>query len=372
MTSRKYKDPQVAFTLVGSHVETDGKFGKKMSGSTLAGIFGLSPFNTPFQQACNLMGICREDLDGKQSIEIGKALEAPIIQYLGERYPEKGLFMPADAMFGTKEGDHDQWKSDFDDPWFAGRMDGMVFDDKTGMDLENPDGYILEIKTTSNYESWANGVPDYYAIQVELYNHFLPTPKKKAYVAVCLVDDATRKDTSSWKGSDDNVFLFELKISDTKVKKKLADAIKWYKEYVVAGKTPDYDIAVKGDRDMWEHLINITSPKDGVVADIDRLEKLEEEIAEKEAAMKDLTVERETLRGRVKDYMTTNKLSAMATTSHKYVAQITETKRKSLDAKLLEKDGIDPAKYYVTKTIQTFTLKPLKEEINTEVEENEA
>lgn len=371
MAARKYKPPQTAFTIVGSHIETDGKFGKKMSGSTLAGIFGLSPFNTPFQQACNLMGICREDLDGKQAIEIGKTLEGPIIEYLGERYADKGLFVPADAMFDTKEGDHDQWKSDFEDPWFAGRMDGMVFDDKYN-DIDNHDGYILEIKTTSNYESWENGVPDYYAIQVELYNHFLPTPKKKAYVAVCLVDDATRKDTSSWQGSDDNVFLFELKISETKVKKKLADAIKWYKEYVVAGKTPDFDLANKGDRDMWEHLVNITTPKGSVQNDIDRLEDLEEEIAEKEEAMKDLTTERETLRARIKDYMVTNKMAAMATTSHKFVAQISETKRVTIDKKLLEADGIDPAKYTVTKVIQTFTLKPLKEEINEEGENDEA
>ena len=369
--ARKYKAPQVAFSLVGSHVETDGKFGKKMSGSTLAGIFGLSPFNTPFQQACNLMGICKEDLDGKQAIEIGKALEGKIIEYLGERYPEKGLFVPAEAMFGEKEGDHDQWKSDFEDPWFAGRMDGMVFDSKYN-DIDKRDGYILEIKTTSNYESWANGVPDYYAIQVELYNHFLPTPKRKAYVAVCLVDDATRKDTSTWKGDDDNVFLFELKISETKVKKKLAEAIKWYKKYVVAGITPDFDLANKGDRDMWEHLVNITSSTGSIQDNIDRLEALEEEIAEKEEAMKSLTTERETLRARIKDYMTTNHMAAMATTSHKYVAQITESKRKSIDTKLMEKDGIDPAKYTVVKTVQTFTLKPLKEEQNTEVEENEA
>lgn len=371
MAVRRYKAPQTAFTIVGSHIETDGKFGKKMSGSTLAGIFGLSPFNTPFQQACNLMGICREDLDGKPAIEIGKALEGRIIEYLGERYPEKGLFVPANAMFGDQEGDHDQWRSDFDDPWFAGRMDGMVFDGDD-MDLDRPDGYILEIKTTSNYESWENGVPDYYAIQVELYNHFLPHPKKKAYVAVCLVDDATRKDTSSWKGSDDNVFLFELKISETKVKKKLAEAIEWYKKHVVAGRTPDFDIANKGDRDMWEHLVNITTPKGSVQSDIDRLEDLEAEIAEREEAMKDLTAERETLRARIKDYMTTNKLVVMATTSHKYVAQISESKRKTIDTKLMEKDGIDPAKYTVTKVVQTFTLKPLKEENNEEGEENEA
>ena len=359
--SRKYKDPKVAFHLVGQHVETDGKYGKKMSGSTLAGIFNMSPFNTPFQQACNLMGICKEDLDGKQSIEIGKTLEEPIIEFLGGRYPEYGLFVPAKTLFGVKEGEHDQWKPDFEDDWFSGNMDGMVFDDKYS-DIDKRDGYILEIKTTANKEAWADGVPDYYRIQVELYNHFLPTPKKKAYVAVCLTDGITMSNISEWKPSDENIFLFEMKISDKKVTKTLEKAIGWYKEYVIAGKTPDFDPSNKGDKEMWEHLINITSPKDGVVADIDRLEKLEEEIAEKEASMKSLTDERETLRGRIKDYMVTNKSIAIASSSHRYVAQITESKRKSIDAKLLEKDGIDPAKYTVTKVIQTFSLKPVKEE----------
>jgi len=359
--NRKYKEPQVAFSVVGQHIETDGKFGKKMSGSTLAGIFNMSPFNTPFQQACNLMGICKEDLDGKQSIEIGKTLETPIIEYLGERYPEYGLFIPAKVLFGEQEGDHDQWKSDFDDTWFAGRMDGMVFNDEhASIDLK--DGYILEIKTTSNYASWADGVPDYYRVQVELYNHFLPTPKDKAYVAVCLVDDDTRKDPSSWEGSDKNVFLFEMPIDDAKVHDMLDKAIEWYKEFVVGGKTPDFDPTNTGDLDMWNHLLNITSDDPQVQADIDRLEELEQELGEKEAALKELQDERELLRNRIKDFMVTNKRNNMGTTSGRFEATITESKRTSIDKKLLEKDGIDPAKYTVTKVIQTFSLKPVKEE----------
>ena len=38
---------------------------------------------------------------------------------------------------------------------------------------------------------------------------------------------------------------------------------------------------------------------------------------------------------------------------------------------LLEADGIDPAKYTVTKVIQTFTLKPIKKENNEEGENDE-
>jgi len=240
-------------------------------------------------------------------------------------------------------------------------MDGMVFNDEhASIDLK--DGYILEIKTTSNYASWADGVPDYYRVQVELYNHFLPTPKDKAYVAVCLVDDDTRKDPSSWEGSDKNVFLFEMPIDDAKVHDMLDKAIEWYKEFVVGGKTPDFDPTNTGDLDMWNHLLNITSDDPQVQADIDRLEELEQELGEKEAALKELQDERELLRNRIKDFMVTNKRNNMGTTSGRFEATITESKRTSIDKKLLEKDGIDPAKYTVTKVIQTFSLKPVKEE----------
>ena len=358
---RKYKDPTVPFTIVGQHIESDSKFGKKMSGSTLAGIFNMSPFNTPFQQACNLMGICKEDMDGKQSIEIGKELEVPIIEYLGERYLEYGLFVPAKTLFGEKKGEHDQWKSDFDDPWFSGSMDGMVFDDDHA-DIDKRDGYILEIKTTANKASWIEGVPDYYRVQVELYNHFLPTPKDKAYVAVCLTDGVTMSNIADWKPDDEHIFLFEMPIDDAEVQKKLDKAIEWYKEYVVAGKTPDFDPTNPGDVAMWEHLINITSDDPQVQADIDRLEVLEQELGEKEAALKELQDERELLRNRIKDFMVTNKRNNMETTSGRFAATISETKRTSIDKKLLEKDGIDPAKYTVTKVIQTFSLKPVKEE----------
>lgn len=368
MTARKYKDPVCAFSLVGTHVETqNSRYAKKMSGSTLAGIFNISPFNTPFQQACNLMGICREDLDGKTSIEVGKALEEPIIDYLGERYPEYGLFVPAKTIFGKKEGEHDTWKSDFDDTWFSGNMDGMVFDGD--MDLENPDGYILEIKTTSNYESWANGVPEYYKVQVALYNHFLPHPKDKAFVAVCLVDDATRRDTTSWVGNDNNVFLFEMPIDEEETKKMIDRAIAWYKEYVLKGITPEYDPSNKGDADMWAHLVAITSGD--IQSDIDRLEELEAELEEKEAALKDMQDEREMLRNKIKDYMVTNKRTAINTSSGRFVATVSESQRTSIDKKRMVEDGLDIKRYTVTKVVQTFSLKPLKNE-EAEVEVNAA
>ena len=361
MIGRKYKPPRCAFQLVGTHIETDRSVHMKMSGSTLAGIFSISPFNTPFQQACNLLGVCKEDLDGKRSIQIGKELEAGIIEYLGNRYPDHGLFVPAKVLFGEQKGDHDAWKSDFDDEMFSGRMDGMVFDD-TYSDVGKKDGYILEIKTTSNNESWQGGVPDYYKVQVELYNHFLPTPKDKAYVAVCLIDDATRKDTSNWVPSDDNIFMFELEIDDAKVSDMLEQAQEWYEDYIAKGITPDYDPSNRGDADMWAHLSAISNSQSEVQKDIDRLETLETEIAEKEMELKPLNVEADELKKRIKDYMVTNNYTSIPTTSKRMAAVISEQERSSIDRTLLVNAGIDPKPFTVTKTVKTFSLKPVKNE----------
>ena len=72
-----------------------------------------------------------------------------------------------------------------------------------------------------------------------------------------------------------------MSIDDAEVQKKLDKAIEWYKQYVIAGITPDFDPANKKDAAMWAHLVAITSGGDDIQADIDRLEELEEEIAVK-------------------------------------------------------------------------------------------
>ena len=365
MPPRKYKEPQCAFRLTDGHVETDRSIKKKVTGTAMAGILGMSPFNTPFQQACNLLGVCREDLDGKPAIEIGKALEEKIIEYIGERYPEYGMFVPAkelkDGFMKERKEDHDLWASDFDDDTFGGHVDGLVYD-------EDLNDYILEIKTTSNYRSWENGVPEYYRLQVELYNHFM-TRKDKAYVAVALVDGVTMNNVSEWEPNDKNVFLFQMPI-DHEAFAKVMDSVKeWYAEYIEKGITPPYDPANKGDVEMWKHLLAIGADGEDILADIDRLETLTEDICAREEKMKVLVDERDDLRKKIKDYMTANKSDKIKSTSGKYMAVITETRKKSVDPALLEEDGIDSTKYMTVKITKTFSLKPVKDEEEKEDEE---
>ena len=362
MAARKYKEPQCSFTMKDGCVETDCSIHKKVTGTAMAGILGLSPFNTPFQQACSLLGVCREDLSGKPAIEIGKALEEKIIKYIGKRYPEYGDFKTAREIpeIEARKGDHDTWGSDFDDEIFGGHIDGKVVD-KTG------NQYVLEIKTTSNSRSWVNGVPEYYRLQVELYNHFL-YKQDKAYVAVALVDGVTMNNVGDWEPNDDNVFLFQMPIDREAFAVVMSSIEEWYTEYILMGVTPPYDPENKGDVEMWKHLLAISSTDDNIQADIDRLEQVTESICASEANMKVLVDEREDLKKKIKDYMTTNKCDEMKTTSGKYAATLSETRKKTIDADLLREDGIDPEQYMVTKVTKTFSLKPVKEDKGDEEE----
>ena len=178
---------------------------------------------------------------------------------------------------------------------------------------------------------------------------------------MCLIDEATRKDTANWVPTDDNIFLFEMPIDDAKVQETLDKAIEWYKEYVVKGVTPDYDPANKGDADMWAHLVAITSGGDDIQKDLDRLEELESEAEELEKQLKPLTDEKDALRTKIKDYMVNNKIDSIDATSGKVRAVVSVTKKQIIDKKKMAEDGIDVKKYTVTNEVKTFSLKPIKE-----------
>ena len=139
MTARIYDAPKCEYTIEDGCIRTDGSIKGKVSGTMMAGILGCSPWSTPFQVACALLGVGVEDISGKPAVRTGQILESRIIDYVGKTYPEYGLFMPADKIYEKREGDHASWVSDFDDDIFSGHVDGIVM-------REDGSNCILEIK----------------------------------------------------------------------------------------------------------------------------------------------------------------------------------------------------------------------------------
>lgn len=346
---RVYRPPTNRYVIEGDTIRVEaGSEVHKVSGTSMAGILGRSPWSSPFQVACNLLGLCSEDIGDKPAVKVGVALEGEIIDYADRTYTSVGAFFPAEKIYEKRAGDHDAWVSDFEDDTFAGHVDGIVM-------AEDGD-YILEVKTSGNMDAWVDGVPEYYKLQVMLYNHFV-THQDKAYVILGKVNENTYADYHSWIPNERTVALFELPIDDGEFQNTLDSVKEWYKEYILKGVTPPYDPSNQGDVEIYNHLVGLAKDVEEVRTMVDAYRDLTWEIDALEAEHKDKYDARETLKTRIKEYMEAHELSSLDDTGSGTKAVLSEQVRKSLDERSMEKDGIDLEKYRIRKTIKIFKLK---------------
>lgn len=350
--ARIYKPPECNYEFVGNAIHTDGSVLRKVTGTSMGGILGISPFTTPFQVACSLLGLAREDISDKPAVKTGQFLEGRIIDYIGQVYPEYGVFVPAEIVHPKREGDHDTWESDFEDDVFAGHVDGYV--------MNGDDNYILEIKTSANMKSWENGVPEYYFWQVALYNHFI-THKDKAYVVLGVVDEDTYKDPSLWVPQvGENVFMYEIDIDQEEVAKTLEQVKEWYTALKDTFCTPSYDLNNLRDVEMYEHLVGLASDKGTVMELIDQYFKLDSEEKEYDDVIKDKRKLKEGIKVKIKEWLDVHGESEVNSASGLCYATITVKNSEKIDPELLRADGLDPSKYTITTQTKTFTVKKRK------------
>ena len=353
MMSETYLPPKANYKVCGSHIETDGSYRGKVTGTLMAGILNCSPWSSPFQAACYMLGLASKDISGKPAVKAGVALEGKIISYMGEQFSDVGLFIPAEEIFEKREGDHDSWESDFKDDTFAGHVDGIVMS-------EGGENYILEVKTSSNMESWEAGVPRYYFWQVALYNHFV-TKQDHAYVALGIMNPESLKDPSTWVPSEDNTALFNLQLPQDEIEAELENIKQWYDKYVMNGVTPDYDPTNPRDVELFAHLVNLTESEDCMSDLVEQIANVRMAIDEKEAEMQPLYAFEEDLKTRLKDYMDCHELSEMISTKGRFRAVLTKTTRTKIDAGKLREAGIDPEPFTVKTETKSFTIKEVKE-----------
>lgn len=351
----RFTAPQCSFTVDGDVIRTDGSVHNKVTGTGMAGVLDISPWSSPFQIACSLLGLGRENIDGKPAVEAGKALEPVIIDYLGRTYPDVGLFLPAERVFEKRTGDHDSWESDFSDDTFAGHVDGIVMRKAEDGSSEE---HILEIKTTENAGAWGgaehNGVPEYYYLQIALYNEFL-TQKDKAYVGVGFVDKYAYANPQSWIPSTQTTTLMEMPINRESFRETMETVREWYNEYVLNNVTPPYNPENPRDVELFEHLKNLTATIDEARADLQTLSDLEKEIKLRELSYVDLVNRKDEVQARLKDYMAFNNLAILECADCASALSVSE--RKTIDKNMLIEDGIDPDKYSKTTSVSTFRLK---------------
>lgn len=224
---------------------------KKITGSKIGGIFGVSDYSTEFKVACELARIYPGDPPNKY-IDAGNILEPVIREYVG-----RSVTRMLGGPMGIGEGDSIaieppvdkescQYDHFHDNKLFGGMVDGYVT-------LNGRRNSVLEIKTSGARDRWLDEsgnvsvVPMSYLMQASLYAE-LSRLERIVFVIGFLEDDDYRWPTR-WKPSPENTSILVVDRLDMKDYMSKAEA--WYKEFVLSGFTPEW---TEKDAELLKYL----------------------------------------------------------------------------------------------------------------------
>ena len=226
---------------------------KKITGTRVAPILGLSEFATPFKVACELAGLYPGDKANKY-IDAGNILEPVLREYIGT-HCNAMLRGPLSIPEGSKAAieepvpkeqcGYDHFHSN---KVFGGMVDGYV-------QIDGRRDTILEIKTASDRSKWLDSeggytnVPMSYMLQASLYAEL--SNLDRIVFLVGFLEEADYDRPKQWVPDDSNTYIV--------VKEKLdmagymADCEAWYNEYMKGGYTPEWSDS-KDDQAVLKYL----------------------------------------------------------------------------------------------------------------------
>lgn len=226
------------FAIVNGAVQS-APSDRKISGTTLAGVVGRTPWDTPFAVACKMLNVYREDISDKPAVRTGRILEHVIVDYVNST---QGLgIMKGDDLYGSQPDDYNTWMSHFDDPDFSGHVDGVL-----------ADGTIVEVKTGGSPAQWVDKdgnprIPEHYHIQASLYARM--TGASSLLFILGVVDDEARKNPHKWVPSEDNVFLFPADVHP-EIDDFIRQGREFRMQYTTLGYTPRMDTESAVDNEI--------------------------------------------------------------------------------------------------------------------------
>jgi putative phage-type endonuclease len=121
-----------------------------IGGSDIAAIVNASPWTSPFALWARKTGRIDDSFVPSEAAEWGNRLESVVIDKFEESHPELKIHRNA----GT-------W-ANVDRPWQLANPDAIY-------EIPGKGFGIIEVKTSRYEDDWANGVPAYYATQVQWY-----------------------------------------------------------------------------------------------------------------------------------------------------------------------------------------------------------
>ena len=344
---------------VGQHIEVDPpKHPKKITGTRFASILGLNRWSTPFETWCAITRTYEEPFVDTIYTRAGKVIEPKQAMYMKYAYFMSNLVTPEDK-FGK-----DYFKTTFGDFFREYNIYGGMWDYLL-VDKDGKPKTVLEMKTTKRAEDWVNGVPEYYAMQAALYAYLLEVDD---VIMVCsILEEKDYEHPEDFEPSTSNTFMVRFKVSEKypDFESRIAKGIDWWNAHVKTGISPDYD--TKKDADILKELGKVSiAPDTDMDALIDEAERIEADLAEAYAKLKDKEDRLKTIKDEFKrraiEQMGDEKTSAEILGDTYYWTVTSSTKVDiKCDHKKMVEDGIFD-KYAKTTEKTTYTIRTSKKE----------
>lgn len=342
---------------------------KKITGTHLPSILGINPFATPFEAWCRCTRTYEKQFEGNQYTEAGQVIEPKVFEFLRRSYGFGDRLITPEDVYGKNH--FQKTYGDFfpNNPILGGSWDALINDENGKVE------YVVEVKTvkvdgrSGNLEErWKNGeAPHYQAIQASLYAYLLGVDKV-LMVSVSLKEsegDYEHPEKVVPSYANGNVYIDEFRVSERypNFEMYIAQATKWWNDYVLSGISPDYD--VKKDADILKALkTNSLTPNTDIQALLTEAEQLVTEIEEIPSAVADKEARLKTIKDMLKEHFTTQfregdtKVSAKGTN---YEWVLSKTESTEIDKSRLEADGLID-KYTKSKTTFRLTSSKIKED----------
>ena len=264
---------------VGNHIEvTPPKRCKKITGTRFATVMGLNPWSTPFEIWCAVTKTYEKPFEDTIYTIAGKTIEPKQAEYMKKAYAMTNLVTPTD-IYGE-----DYFKKTWGDFFrdvdiFGGLWDYLLYED-------GKPTTVLEMKTTKRSEDWANGVPEYYALQAALYAYLLGVDD---VIMVCsFLEAKDYEHPENFVPSAKNTIALDFKVSERypDFAEKIAWVTDWWNTHVVTGVSPEFD--EKKDAEILKALrTNNLTPDTDMDALIAEAETLKAEVDKATAALAD-------------------------------------------------------------------------------------
>lgn len=226
---------------------------KKITGTRVAPILGMSEFATPFKVACELAGLYPGD-KANRYIDAGNILEPVLREYLGTHCNAmlKDLLSIPEGSKAAVEEPVPKEQCGYDhfhnEKVFGGMVDGYI-------QIDGKRNSILEIKTASDREKWRDedggytNVPMSYMLQASLYAQL--SNLDRIVFLVGFLEDADYDRPKQWVPNEENTFIVVKDRLD--MTGYMQQCVDWYNEYMKGGYTPEWSDS-EDDQNVLKYL----------------------------------------------------------------------------------------------------------------------